>query len=204
MFGILAKPNSPYKSAKDLAGVPVAVSSNSVIDYVTEELLTSAGVSEDKLESIETKNIGMRMQMLLSGQVEAATLPEPLLTAALGRSAVLLADDAGLTTSQTVLYFSVPFLKAHAQEVKAFLKAVNRANHLIKEEPDAIRPIMGGIRQATAAAQGNVSRAAVSRTARARQGIRHHHRPMAQETGRNQTGTDVRTGSGCSLPPLNS
>ncbi|MDQ7782441.1 MAG: MetQ/NlpA family ABC transporter substrate-binding protein [Desulfomonilaceae bacterium] len=142
MFGVLAKPNSALKSVKDLAGVPVAVSSNSVIDYVTQELLKSGGVPEDKIESVETKNIGMRMQMLLSGQVEAATLPEPLVTAAVAKGAILLVDDAGLTSSQTVLYFLGPFMKEHPKEVKAFLAAVNQANRLINEQPDSMRPIM--------------------------------------------------------------
>ena len=142
MFGVLGKPKSAYKSVKDLAGVPVALSSNSVIHYVTDSLLKAGGVPESKIESIEAKNIGMRMQMLLSGQVEAATLPEPLVTAAIAKGAVLLADDEGLETSQTVLYFSGPFLKKHANEVKKFLKAVNEANLLIDKQPDSIRPIM--------------------------------------------------------------
>ncbi len=142
MFAVLAKPKSTLKSVKDLAGVPVAISSNSVIDYVTETLLKAGGVPEDKIESIETKNIGMRMQMLLSGQVEAATLPEPLVTAAIAKGAVLLADDAGLASSQTVLYFSGSFIRKHPQDVKAFLNAVNQANHLINKQPDSIRPVM--------------------------------------------------------------
>lgn len=142
MFGVLAKPKSTFKSVKDLAGVPVAVSSNSVIDYVTETLLKAGGVPEDKIESVETKNIGMRMQMLLSGQVEAATLPEPLVTAAIAKGAILLADDSGLAASRTVLYFSGPFMKKHPNEVRAFLKAVNEANRLIGKQPDSIRPVM--------------------------------------------------------------
>ncbi len=96
MFVVLGKPGGKYKSAADLADVPVAISSSSVIDYVTSKLLTSKGVPEDKVVSIEAKNIGLRMQMLLSGQVEAATLPEPLATAAISQGAVLLADDSGL------------------------------------------------------------------------------------------------------------
>jgi len=142
MFGVLVKPKSTLKSIKDLAGVPVAVSSNSVIDYVTDELLKAGGVPADKIASIETKDIGIRMQMLLSGQVEAATLPEPLLTAAVAKGAILLADDAGLVTSQTVLYFLGPFMKKHPKEIKAFLSAVNQANQLINQQPDSIRPVM--------------------------------------------------------------
>jgi NitT/TauT family transport system substrate-binding protein len=120
MFGVVVKPGSKYKSLLDLAGVPVAVSSSSV----------------------EAKNIGLRMQMLISGQVEAATLPEPLLTAAEAKGAISLADDSGLSASQTILLFAGPFLKNHPDAVKVFLKAVNEAQRLINSEPDTVRTVM--------------------------------------------------------------
>jgi NitT/TauT family transport system substrate-binding protein len=142
MFAVLGKPGGKYRSAADLANIPVAVSSNSVIHYVTEALLTSAGVAKDAVATLEAKNIGLRMQMLMSGQVEAATMPEPLVTAGLAKGAVLLGDDAGLGTSQTVLVFAVGFLKARPDAVKAFLAALNKAAKLINEQPDAVRPVM--------------------------------------------------------------
>lgn len=142
MFGVLVKPSGKHKTLKDLAGVPVGISSNSVIHYVTDRLLSDSGVPRNKFETIEIKNIGMRVQMLLSGQVEAATLPEPLVTAAVAKGAILLADDAGLPTSQTVLVFSGAFLKKHPAAVKSFLAAVNEANSLIAARPDEARAVM--------------------------------------------------------------
>jgi NitT/TauT family transport system substrate-binding protein len=142
MFGVMAKPGAKYRSLPELAEIPVAVSSNSVVNYVAERLLTSAGVAEDRIPTVETKNIGLRMQMLLSGQVEAAVLPEPLLTAALSKGAVLLADDSGLATSQTVLVFNGQSLRAQPNAVRAFLKAIDEANHIINKDPDAVRPVM--------------------------------------------------------------
>lgn len=142
MFAVLGKPGATYRSLADLAKVPVAVSSNSVIDHVTETLLKASGVPPDGYATVETKNIGLRMQMLLSGQVEAATLPEPLVTAALAKGALLLGDDAGLGTSQTVLVFSGRFLKERPDAARAFLRAVNHAAKLINEQPDAVRPAM--------------------------------------------------------------
>jgi NitT/TauT family transport system substrate-binding protein len=82
------------------------------------------------------------MQMLLSGQVEAATLPEPLVTAAIAKGATLLGDDSGLKGSQTVLVFAGTFLKERPDAVKAFLGAVNEANALINSQPDAVRGVM--------------------------------------------------------------
>ncbi len=142
MFAILGKPGGRYKSLPELASVPIAISSNTVIDYVTETLLKSKGVPKDKYLTVETKNIGLRMQMLLSGQVEAATLPEPLVTAAIAKGAVLLADDSGLAASQTILAFLGPFLKDHDSSAKAFLKALDEAGALIKSDPDSVRSVM--------------------------------------------------------------
>jgi len=104
--------------------------------------LKSNGVPKDKYVTLETKNIGLRMQMLLSGQVEAATLPEPLVTAAIAKGAVLLADDSGLAASQTILAFSGSFLTEHGQSVKAFLKALEEAGALINANPEGVRSIM--------------------------------------------------------------
>ncbi len=142
MFALLAKPGSSYKALSDLSHTPVAVSSNSVVHFLAETLLAQGGVAPDKMSFFEAKNIGMRMQMLLSGQVEAAALPEPLVTAALAKGAKLLADDAGMATSQTVLAFSGPFARAHPERVKAFLKAVGEAAAYINEAPDSVRSIM--------------------------------------------------------------
>jgi NitT/TauT family transport system substrate-binding protein len=142
MFGILAKPGSKLTKASELAGVPVALSSNSVVNYVVDRLLGDAGISESNMASVESKNIGLRLQMLVTGQVEAAALPEPLLTAAIAKGAILLADDSGMAESQTVLAFSGAFLKRHPNEVKAFLKAVDEAGRLIDTEPDSIRSVM--------------------------------------------------------------
>jgi NitT/TauT family transport system substrate-binding protein len=142
MFAVLGKPGGPYKSAGDLASIPVAVSSNSVIHFFTESLLKKNGVPAEKIEFLESKNIGLRMQMLLTGQVEAATLPEPLVTAAAAKGAVVLADDSGLATSQTVLVFAQPFAERHKSAVNSFLRAVAEAAELINQQPDAVRAIM--------------------------------------------------------------
>jgi NitT/TauT family transport system substrate-binding protein len=55
---------------------------------------------------------------------------------------VLLADDAGVGESQTVLVFSGAFVKKHLKDVKAFLAAQNETNKLISSDPDSIRGIM--------------------------------------------------------------
>jgi NitT/TauT family transport system substrate-binding protein len=142
MFGVLAKPSSSYRSPADLQNVPIALASNSIVHYVTETLLTNAGLPRDRVASVESKNIGMRMQMLLAGHVEAAALPEPLVSAALARGATLVVDDTGLETSQTVLVFAESFLKERPEAVTKFLAALNEAAAMINARPDEVREAM--------------------------------------------------------------
>jgi NitT/TauT family transport system substrate-binding protein len=143
MFGLLAKPGSTAATPADLAGKPIAAASNSVVQYVADRLMRSAGVPAEKIQFIEAKNIGLRMQMLLAGQVEAAVLPEPLVSAAIAKGAKLIADDAGLHTSQTVFAFHETFMAQHGAEVRKFFQAVNDAVQLIASDRDLAVKAMG-------------------------------------------------------------
>lgn len=142
MFAVLGKKGGGYSLPGDLKGVPVAISSNTVIDYITEYLLKRGGLAASDLATFESKNIGMRMQMLMSGQLEAATLPEPLVSAAIAGGATLIADDRGVETSQTVFVFTESVIKKHPSEIKKFLTAVGKAHELINTHPDSIRSVM--------------------------------------------------------------
>lgn len=142
MFGVLAAPGSGINTINDLAGVPVAVSTNTIIDYVTLNLMTRAGMSREQAEFMEVKNIPVRFQMLLTGQIKAATLPEPLVTLAETKGCKILADDAGTDFSQTVIMFSNDFIKAHPDDVVKFINALKKAVELINSGDESVRAIM--------------------------------------------------------------
>jgi NitT/TauT family transport system substrate-binding protein len=142
MFAVLASKASGVRTIKELEGRQVGISSNSVIDYVTQVLLARDGLEPGDAELADMKNIGLRMQLLMSGELDAATLPEPLATAAEKGGATLLADDTGMLVSQTVLIFSQDYLEAQPGEVRQFLSAVNNANAWIAANPVEARKMM--------------------------------------------------------------
>ena len=80
--------------------------------------------------------------MLLSGQVSAALMPEPLATLAETKGAKVLLDDKGKGLSATVFAFNEKFIKEYPQAVKAFHGAVNKASDYINKNPDEVRTIM--------------------------------------------------------------
>jgi len=142
MFAILTPPQSPHRTLSGVASTGIAVSSNTIVEYIMTKLFESQGVSSSQINMIEVKNIPIRLQMLLTGQVEGAILPEPLVTLAEAKGARLLADDSGRGISATVLTFSDRFLGENPKAAKAFLLAVARASTFINGNPSDIRPIM--------------------------------------------------------------
>ncbi|MCG8478362.1 MAG: MetQ/NlpA family ABC transporter substrate-binding protein [Spirochaetales bacterium] len=124
IFRILAPPGSALSNPADLAGVSIAVSKNNIIEYVTDRVLTSYGLTADDIVTASVPVIPERFQLLMAAQVEAATLPDPLAQAALAAGAVEIANDAEHSRfSQSVLVASAPFVEEHASTVDAFLDA---------------------------------------------------------------------------------
>ena len=141
-FAILAASKSSGKTLEELSEAGIAGSSNTVIEYITHKILISRKIDIKKLNMIEIKNIPIRLQMLLSGQVPSATLPEPLVTFAEMNGAKVVGDDAGKGISSIILAFRLDFLEGHTVEVRGFIAAVNSAISFINDNPEKVRPIM--------------------------------------------------------------
>lgn len=142
-FAIVAAPGSSIESPQDLKGVPIAISSNTIIEYVTDSLLTGAGLREDEIAKEEIKKMPVRFQMLVSGQVQAATLPDPLAHFALSKGAKLIIDDTGgENISQVVLMFTGEALEEKGDHIRQMYRAYDRHVDSINGSPDSYRQIL--------------------------------------------------------------
>lgn len=136
MFGLVT---SPALSSEALQSpLTVAISKATIIEYLLTYIRELEGARRFDYEPVEIKQMPIRLQMLLTGRIDSALLPEPLLTLALSRGANLLATDQSLSMPLTVLNlvgdqaaYSEPFLAAYA-------KAVNALN----QSPEAYRLLM--------------------------------------------------------------
>ncbi len=141
-FGILASPGSSYATLEDLAGVPIGTSSGTIQEYVVDSLMTQAGVPAADVVKEEVDKVPVRFELLMNGQLEAAALPEPLLSLGEFQGAVLVADDTGdRNVSQTVMVCADEYLaEAEGAEAMArFLEVWDEAAAIIDEDPDAWR-----------------------------------------------------------------
>ncbi|MGL1932795.1 MAG: ABC transporter substrate-binding protein [Desulfotalea sp.] len=143
LFRLLASPESGINGCEDLLGKSVVISKNTIIDYITEKLLLQCGVAVKAQETISVASLPERYQLLLSSQIDVATLPEPLATSAILAGAKDVADDTTLADqSLSVLSFSVDSIENKREEVAIFVNAWNLAVLAINANPDKFRKVM--------------------------------------------------------------
>ena len=143
LFRVLAAPGSNLKTVADLAGVPIGISKNTVIEYITTRLLEAGGVSAQAIAYQSIPVLPERFQLLLSGQVQAAVLPEPLGTSAIAAGAVEIVNDTALkSVSVSVVTFTDEVLKNKSDTVKKFMVAWDRACADLNNDPGAFRALM--------------------------------------------------------------
>ena len=97
-------------------------------------------MKSDSLKNVEVRQIPIRLQMLLSGQIETALLPEPLVTVVEKKGGRVIWDDTTLDESLAVVALRQPYLDDRT--VTAFRKAVAEAARKIESEPEKYRALM--------------------------------------------------------------
>jgi len=135
-YRILASKDSGISTVGDLANVPIGVSEGTVIEYVTDRLLQAEGLAAGEIQTIAVPKIADRMALLDSGEIKAATLPDPLSSLALQSGARLIIDDTAHPEFGTsVLSFRRAIVDDSPQAVRAFLRAVEKATADINGDP---------------------------------------------------------------------
>ena len=140
-FGMLVSPKvKKYETLGDLQGTSTAMSSSTIIDYLLDRMKETESLSAGAVKNLEVKQIPIRLQMLQSGQVETAMLPEPLVTLVEQKGGRVLWNDSKLDEALAI----VALKAAHTDEktVASFRRAVAAAAKLMEEKPDTYRPLM--------------------------------------------------------------
>lgn len=141
-FAILASPKSNIKDLKDLAGIQIGVSENSIIDYATDQMLTDAGLQKEEIKKLSIPKLPVRKDMLLSDQIKAACLPDPLATLAQQQGAKLIKDDTYRNISQTVVLFRTDSINNKSAEIKQLLKIYDEAGQMLTANPEQYRSLV--------------------------------------------------------------
>ncbi|MGD2104020.1 MAG: MetQ/NlpA family ABC transporter substrate-binding protein [Anaerolineae bacterium] len=134
-FRVMSAKDSSISEPEDLTGVQIGISEGTVIEYVTDRILEAEGLSPEQIETLAVPKIPERMALLRSGELRAATLPEPLASLVMQDGAVVVVDDTQhVETSCSIYAFRREALENHAEAVRGFLKAVSVASQTINED----------------------------------------------------------------------
>ena len=120
----------------------MAISRATVIEYLLERLLAFHMLDSGYVKTEEIKKIPIRLQLLLSNRLDAAVLPEPLLTLAQIKGAAIIADDRELSTCLTVIAISKKALKKETGLVSRFLDAYTKSVTAINADPESFKTLL--------------------------------------------------------------
>ena len=120
IFGIMVGPDSAIKTADQLRGASIGVGSNTVPEYVMDKLLEIQGIGEGDFTKEEIKKMPVRFEMMTSGKVDAAALPNSLLELGKINGCTVIMNDAqdsdGQNLSQSVVVVREAFEDEEAIE----------------------------------------------------------------------------------------
>jgi NitT/TauT family transport system substrate-binding protein len=107
--------------------------------------MEAGGVAAADVKVESTPKVPVRFELLMSGKLAAAALPEPFLSLAALQGAKTIADDTtGANISQTVMIFAQKYLDAAAgaAAVKKLLGVWDEAAGTINKDPNSFRALL--------------------------------------------------------------
>lgn len=141
-FAIVASPDSGINRVEDLKGKELGISFNSIIEYTTDEMLLSAGVNPEEVAKTAIPKIPVRLEMLINNNIEAANLPDPLITLAEFNGCKTIIDDRGRSISQAVMVMTTDTLAAKRSALEKYYRAVGKAIRDINASPQDYKETM--------------------------------------------------------------
>ena len=145
LFRLVTAPDSGILTPADLAGVPIAVSTNTIIEYVTDRILVQQGLDPGVIVKRSVPVIPERYQLLMLGRLQAAVLPDPLAASAIAAGAVQVFDDtAHPELSVSVLTFTAAATAHKAPAIRFFLAGWDRAVRGHQRKPRSLPPAAAG------------------------------------------------------------
>jgi len=140
-YVLMTSPNSSIEKPEDLIGKEVAISRNTIIEFMADQMLSYKGIDPEKVNKVFVAKMPMRVEMLLQDRVAAAVLPDPLASWAEANGAKVLIDDTKLPVnlSQSVFFFREDVLQSRKEAVVGFLKAFAEGAQQVTSNPQKYR-----------------------------------------------------------------
>ena len=140
-FVLLASPASTAKNVDDLKGKSIAISENTIIEYLTDEIFKLHNVTPQEIKKINIPAIPVRLESLTNNKIDAAVLPDPLASLAEKQGAKVILDDTKSSTnlSQTVFIIRNQAITDNKKGIKKLLQTYQQAGVALTANPETYR-----------------------------------------------------------------
>lgn len=132
-YKLVAGKDSGIRDVKDLAGKDVSVSRNTIIEYVTDQIMMKENMASDSINKVIIPQIPTRLEMLQNGKLAAATLPEPMASIAVYNGCRFVTGSDELGINPGVIMFTAKAADSKNAEIQAMYRAYNKAVQYLNE-----------------------------------------------------------------------
>lgn len=134
-FRLVFGHNEDLMRLSDLEGKHIGLSSHTVIEYATEKALVSPKGKTLPFTPVEVQKVPIRLEMLRSGELDAAILPEPFATLAATKGLRVVSLPDGIIEHITGLALLRKSYETKRPAVVSLIKGYNKAIAYMKETP---------------------------------------------------------------------
>lgn len=134
-FKMVAAKDSNIQTMSDTKERSIGISTNTIIDYLTDKLLESADIDPSSPEKIAIPKIPTRLEMLGNGKIDMATLPEPLASVAAFKGGRILSSSDKQNIHPGIMLFTGEAITSKNKEIKALYNAYNKSIDYLNKEP---------------------------------------------------------------------
>lgn len=124
---LVASPESGITSLADLKGKSMAISENTMIDYLSDYLAISNGMTTEDIEKVAIPPMPARLEALQNNQVNAAILPTPFNDTAIANGGVEIAKIYNEDIMISTTAFLQEIIDQNPEAIQGFYKAYNKA-----------------------------------------------------------------------------
>ncbi len=144
-YGSYVMVTSPALKKQDLESletIKVGISANTVIDFVTDQIAANNNINE-KIETVAIPQMPVRLEMLGAGELNAATLPEPLASAAVISGGETVNGTLDLGLQPGIFIMTQTAIDDKSEAIEKLYEGYNMGvDYLNKEDQASYIPIL--------------------------------------------------------------
>ena len=127
VYTLVAAKDSGITSLADLAGKKMAISENTMMDYLADYIAIENGMSANDIEKVAIPAMPARLEALNNNRVDAAILPTPFNDTAIADGGVEIEKLYNKDIMISVTAFLQEVIEQNPEAVQGFYRAYNKA-----------------------------------------------------------------------------